>query len=302
MTRYGHELMFGSFVTPTATEPDQVVRLAQRAERAGLDLVTCQDHPYLPTQLDAWTLLSYLAAATSRIRLAPNVLNVRLRQPVVVARSAASLDLLTSGRVELGLGAGRYWQAIQAAGGRWLTPGQAVTATGEAIQIIREMWSVGTRGGVRVAGEHHRVAGVKRGPAPAHDISVWVGAYRPRMLRLIGQVADGWLPSLPELAGGMDDLAEANARIDDSAAAAGRDPRSVRRLLNLAGRFATASTGPLAGPPDQWAEELAGLAMEHGTSAFILMSDELPDVERFGLEVAPAVRELVAAEAAPPSA
>lgn len=299
MNDYGHELLFGSFLTPSAQDPHQVIRLAQRAERAGLDLVTCQDHPYLPAQLDTWTLLSYLAAATSRVRLAPNVLNLRLRQPVVVARAAASLDLLSGGRVELGVGAGRYWDAIEAAGGRRLRPGQAVDATAEAIQIIREMWSTDQRGGVRVHGEHHRAAGVKRGPAPVHEISVWVGAYQPRMLQLIGQVADGWLPSLSYLANGLDDLPRMNARIDDSAVAAGRDPRSVRRLLNIAGAFTTASTGPLAGPPDQWAEELAGLALDLGISAFILMSDELADIERFGHEVAPAVRELVAAGTAP---
>jgi len=131
MTDYGHDLLFGSFITPGASDPDQVVALAQLSEQAGLDLVTVQDHPYLPAFLDAWTLLSYLAAATTRIRLAPNVINLPLREPAVLARSAASLDLLSGGRVELGLGAGAFWDAIEANGGRRLAPGQAVAALGE---------------------------------------------------------------------------------------------------------------------------------------------------------------------------
>ncbi len=118
MTDYGHDLLFGSFITPVAEQPDLVVELAQLSEQAALDVVTVQDHPYLAHFLDAWTLLAYLAAATTRIRLAPNVINLPLRQPAVLARSAASLDLLSGGRVELGLGAGAFWEAIEANGGR----------------------------------------------------------------------------------------------------------------------------------------------------------------------------------------
>jgi alkanesulfonate monooxygenase SsuD/methylene tetrahydromethanopterin reductase-like flavin-dependent oxidoreductase (luciferase family) len=296
MTDYGHDLLFGSFITPTAERPDQLVALAQLAEQEGLDLVTFQDHPYQPALLDTWTLLSYVAAATSRIRLAGNVLNLPLRQPVVLARSAASLDLLSGGRVELGLGAGAFWDAIEASGGRRLTPGQAVDALDEAIRIIREVWAAERRGGVRVDGEHYRVRGAKRGPAPAHDMGIWVGAYKPRMLRLVGRAADGWLPSLPYLAGGPADLAALNAHIDEGAAAAGRDPAAVRRLLNVTGRFVGAGAGLLTGPPATWAEELAGLALEYGISGFILISDDPSMISRFGREVAPAVRDLVAAE------
>ncbi|NJC68577.1 LLM class flavin-dependent oxidoreductase [Planosporangium thailandense] len=296
MTDYGHELLFGSFLTPIAQQPEQAVALTQLSEQAGLDLATFQDHPYQPGFLDTWTLLSYLAAATSSIRLAPNVLNLPLRQPVVVARSAASLDLLSGGRVELGLGAGAFWEAIEAAGGRRLTPGQAVDALAEAITIIREVWAADQRGGVRVKGDHYQVVGAKRGPAPAHDIGVWVGAYKPRMLRLVGRMADGWLPSLTYLPKGPAELVDLNAYIDEGAAAAGRDPRSVRRLLNIAGEFTASGSGLLTGPPSQWVEELAGLALDHGISGFLLMGDDPLAIQRFGQEVAPAVRELVAAE------
>ena len=300
MTDYGHELLFGSFIAPTAAAPDRVVSLARLSEQAGLDLVTLQDHPYNPGLLDAWTLLSYLSAATVGIRLAPNVINLPLRQPAVLARSAASLDLLSGGRIELGIGTGAFWDAIEANGGRRLTPGQAVGALEEAISIIRQVWAAGERGGVRVSGEHYRVAGAKRGPAPAHDMGIWIGGYKPRMLDLIGRVADGWLPSLPYLQGGVARLPDLNAMIDEGAAHAGRDPRSVRRLLNIAGEFTRSGSGLLTGPASQWAEELAGLVLDCGISGFIMMGDDPAAVERFGQEVAPAVRELVAAGRADP--
>ncbi len=123
MTDYGHELQFGIFITPAADHAKAVVELAKLTELVGLDLVTFQDHPYQARFLDAWTLLSVVAAQTSTVRVAPNVANLPLRQPVVLARSVASLDILSGGRVELGLGAGAFWDAIAAAGGRKLTPG-----------------------------------------------------------------------------------------------------------------------------------------------------------------------------------
>ncbi|MCW3844034.1 LLM class flavin-dependent oxidoreductase [Micromonospora yasonensis] len=296
MTDHGHELLFGGFLTPTAGQPEQVVALAKLCEQAGLDLVTFQDHPYQPGFLDTWTLMSYVAAATSRVRLAGNVLNLPLRQPVVLARSVASLDLLTGGRVELGLGAGAFWDAIEAVGGRRLSPGQAVDALDEAIRVIREVWDTGRRGMVRIEGEHYRVVGAKRGPAPAHPVGIWVGAYKPRMLRLVGRAADGWLPSLAYLPKGPAELPALNALVDEGAEAAGRDPAAVRRLLNVNGTFTRSSTGFLEGPPEQWVEELAGLALDHGISTFILGSDEPRAIQLFGQEIAPAVRELVTAE------
>ncbi|WP_328346494.1 LLM class flavin-dependent oxidoreductase [Micromonospora sp. NBC_00421] len=298
MTDYGHELLFGGFLTPDARRPEQVVARARFCEQVGLDLVTFQDHPYQPGFLDSWTLMSYLAAATSRIRLAGNVLNLPLRQPVVLARSVASLDLLSGGRVELGLGTGAFWDAIEANGGRRLAPGQAVDALDEAIRIIREVWAADRRGGVRVDGEHYRVVGAKRGPAPAHPVGIWVGAYKPRLLRLVGRTADGWLPSLAYLPKGPGELADLNALVDEGATAAGRDPAEVRRLLNISGRFTRTGAGFLDGPPQQWVRELTELVLEHGTSGFILGADDPTSIELFAQEVAPAVRELVAAERA----
>lgn len=148
MTDYGHDLLFGTFVTPAAQPPMHAVDLAMVADRAGLDLVTFQDHPYQPSFHDTWTLLSYVASRTERIHVSPNVLNLPLRQPAVIARSAASLDLLSGGRFELGIGAGGFWDAIEAMGSRRLAPGQSIEALEEAIEIMRGIWATQERGGV----------------------------------------------------------------------------------------------------------------------------------------------------------
>lgn len=296
MTDYGHDLLFGTFITPVARPVHQAVDLAIVADQAGLDLVTFQDHPYQPAFHDTWTLLSYVAARTERIHVAGNVLNVPLRNPAVLARSAASLDRLSGGRVELGLGAGGFWDAIVAMGGRRLTPGQSVEALEEAITIIREVWDIDQQRGIFFDGKYYQIKGAKRGPAPVHDISIWVGAYKPRILRMTGRAADGWVPSLGYLPGGVADLAEMNKYIDEGASKADRDPAAVRRLLNIGGRFAPAGQGLLNGPPEQWAEQLASIALTYGISGFILATDDATSIEIFAEEVAPATRALVAAE------
>jgi alkanesulfonate monooxygenase SsuD/methylene tetrahydromethanopterin reductase-like flavin-dependent oxidoreductase (luciferase family) len=115
---YRHDLMFGVFITPVAGQADAVLELSRLADVVGLDLVTFQDHPYQARFLDTWTLLSVVAAETTNVRVAPNVANLPLRQPVVLARSAASLDILSGGRVELGLGAGRSGMRSRPTAGR----------------------------------------------------------------------------------------------------------------------------------------------------------------------------------------
>lgn len=297
-TDYGHELLFGTFITPVAQPPMQAVELATVADQAGLDLVTFQDHPYQSAFHDTWTLLSFAASRTRQIHLSGNVLNLPLRQPAVLARSAASLDILSGGRFELGLGAGAFWDGIAAMGGQRLAAGASIVALEEAIQIIREIWATDKPGGVRVNGTHYQVKGAKRGPAPAHDIGVWLGAYKPRILNLTGRVADGWLPSLGYLLDGPASLKEMNQHIDEGAALAGREPAAVRRLLNISGQFARTGRAFLNGPPQQWAEDLAGLTFEYGITGFILAADDAPTIELFAAEVAPATRELVTAERA----
>ncbi|WP_327010830.1 LLM class flavin-dependent oxidoreductase [Dactylosporangium sp. NBC_01737] len=302
MTDYGHELRFGTFLPAEAATAGETVRLAVLTEELGLDLASVQDHPYQARFLDAWTLLSVIAAQTSTLSVFPNVANLPLRPPAVLARAAASLDVLTGGRVELGLGAGAYWDAIAGMGGDVLTPGASVEALEEAVQVIRALWS--TERSARVDGTHYRLRGAHPGPPAAHPIGIWIGALKPRMLRLVGRVADGWLPSAPYVP--PPQLADSNRHIDEAARAAGRDPGDVRRLYNV-----VPGQAPLSGPPKLWASQLADLVLNEGMSTFILMvqAGGDSDLRRFALDVAPQVRELVSAarsgtatEPAPPPA
>jgi FAD/FMN-containing dehydrogenase len=291
---YAHPLKFGTFITPLNNAPEAVVALARSSEELGYDLVTFQDHPYQPAFLDTWTLLSWVAAQTERVHIAANVLNLPLRSPAVLARSAASLDLLSGGRLDLALGAGAFWNAIEAMGGRRLAPGEAVDALSEAIEIIRTLWATGNAAPLRFDGEYYRLDGAQPGPLPAHDIPLWVGAYKPRMLRLVGRKADGWLPSLGYMKPG--EFQTANKIIDEAALEAGRDPREIRRLLNISGQFSPSRAGFLNGPSQQWVDDLLPLVVNDGVGTFILMADDPRTMEQFALEVAPALREAVQRE------
>jgi alkanesulfonate monooxygenase SsuD/methylene tetrahydromethanopterin reductase-like flavin-dependent oxidoreductase (luciferase family) len=274
MTRYGHDLRFGAFITPNVADAAKILELARLADREGLDLVTFQDHPYQGRFLDAFTLMAVVAAQTERISVAPNVANLPLRGPVLIAKGIASLDVLSGGRAELALGAGALWDRIAGVGGQRRTPGESVDALSEAIDVIRGLWTAGDEA-LHVEGEHYRLDGADRGPAPAHRAEIWLGAYKPRMLRLTGAKADGWVPSAsyapPEA------LGELNAEIDQAAERAGRDPGQIRRLYNVNAKLT--------------ADDLVRIADEHGTSTFILMTDEADGIRRFANEVAPRVRE-----------
>lgn len=287
---YGHELEFGAFLTPDAAHLDRLFENAQLADVLGLDIVCLQDHPYAAQQGDMWTLLSAIGARTTAVRLAPNVACLPLRPPVVLAKAAATLDLVTGGRVELGLGAGAFWDGIAAAGGPRRTPKQAVDALEEAMAIIRAFWAGDP---VRFAGEHYSAAGLKPGPVPTHDIPIWLGAYKPRMLRVTGRLADVWIPSM----GYADstDLLAMNATIDEATIAAGRAPEAVRRAYNIFGTFGR-DAGFLKGSAHEWAEQLAELTLTAGVSTYVLGSDDARALATFAHEVAPAVRELVTAE------
>jgi alkanesulfonate monooxygenase SsuD/methylene tetrahydromethanopterin reductase-like flavin-dependent oxidoreductase (luciferase family) len=288
---YGHALEFGTFLTPWNQEPDRVIELARLTEELGYDLATFQDHPYQPALLDTWTLLSWAAGQTSRIRIAANVLNLPLREPAMLARSAASLDLLNGGRLSLALGAGAYWKAIESMGGPRRRPGEAVEALSEAIDLIRQMWLSEPGITIHTSGTHYRLDGAQPGPIPAHDIPIWIGAQKPRMLRLLGAKADGWVATLQFQT--RDGFREGNLIIDDAARHAGRDPREIRRLLNVSGRLADTRSGFLDGPAEAWVSDLLPLVVDDGAGTLILMSDDPDTIRTFATDVAPALREAV---------
>jgi alkanesulfonate monooxygenase SsuD/methylene tetrahydromethanopterin reductase-like flavin-dependent oxidoreductase (luciferase family) len=292
MTDYGREVRFGYFLVPNAADP--LLATAHEVERLGLDYVGIQDHPYQRRYVDTWTLLSMIAATTSRVAVFPDVANLPLRPPAVLAKAAATLDLLSGGRFELGLGAGGFWDAIQAYGGPRRSPAEALTALAEAIEVIRMLWS-GQRN-LRFEGQHYRLAGAHSGPVPTRRIGIWLGVYGPRALRLAGRTADGWVPSFR---GQLQPLLEMAEQLDEGAAEAGRDPGEVRRILNIGGVITDGdSRGALHGPVAQWVDELTTLVVRHGFDTFVLWSEGPGQLPRFAEEVVPAVRGQVARERA----
>jgi len=285
-------LRFGYFPAPDAGGLSDLIRRVRWADANGLDLVGIQDHPYQRRFADTFSLLSYLAAVTDRITLLPDVANLPLRGPAMLAKQAATVDLLSGGRFELGLGAGGFWDAIAAMGGPRRTPGESLQALREAIGVIRALWS--EQRGLRVDGEHYSLSGVHGGPAPAHDIGIWIGGYGPRMMQLIGELADGWIPSMAYVPPSA--LTERTTLLHEAAVAAGRDPSAIRRVYNISGVIqddVVLSSKAIVGPVDYWVECLLALAEEHQMDTFVLWArpeDEDAQLQQFALEVAPAVR------------
>ena len=283
--------LLGIFPVPEAERADRLIEQVLLAERHGLDLVGIQDHPYQRRFLDTWTLIATLVPLTESVRFFPDVANLPLRPPAMLAKSAASLDVLSGGRIEMGLGAGAFWDAVVAMDGPRRSPGEAVRSVEEAIKVMKLVWS--DERSLRFDGDFYSLRGMRPGPHPVHDIGIWVGAYGPRMLDLIGRLADGWVPShghaLPQR------LPEMQRGIDEGAEKAGRNPRDIRRAYNISGRIGQAGDAPMDGPASKWIETLTGFALEQGMDTFIFWpsEDHERQTEVFASEVVPAVRDAV---------
>jgi alkanesulfonate monooxygenase SsuD/methylene tetrahydromethanopterin reductase-like flavin-dependent oxidoreductase (luciferase family) len=298
-----NDLQFGVFLDPSRDRAASVVANTRAAEAAGFDYVSIQDHPYEGQFLDPLALIGVLMGATGRIRFVTNVANLPLRPPATLAKSAASLDVLSGGRFELGLGGGRAWDAIAAMGGPVWTPQQVVRAVDEAITIARYFWSgePGRIGDLEV----FPLGAVAPGPAPAHTIGIWLGAAGPRMLDLLGRRADGWIAPLST---GFETKAGAQDRIDRAAREAGRHPRDVRRVIQLVGAVtdrAETLKRPLQGPgsqpirttPEIWATIIAELVVHErfDTVNFVPLIETAEQIAAFGDMVIPLAKQAAAA-------
>jgi alkanesulfonate monooxygenase SsuD/methylene tetrahydromethanopterin reductase-like flavin-dependent oxidoreductase (luciferase family) len=293
MPDYGRDVAFGVFPAPELAKLDELFAMAAAADRGGLDLVGVQDHPYQRRFVDTFVLLGAILERTERVRVFPDVANLPLRPPAMLAKATATLDLLSGGRCELGLGAGSFWDAIEAMGGPRRVPGDAAGALVEAVEVIRLLWS--TQSSTRFEGRHYQLTGAKPGPQPAHPVGIWLGVTGPRMLDFLGRAADGWVPSSGFVPPPR--LGDLHRRIDDGAHAADRDPAEIRRVYNVWGTVTTgASGGFLNGPVGQWVDELTTLVLESGMDTFVFgpADDPVRQTEVFAAEVAPAVREAVA--------
>jgi alkanesulfonate monooxygenase SsuD/methylene tetrahydromethanopterin reductase-like flavin-dependent oxidoreductase (luciferase family) len=292
----GPDLRFGLSVVPEAASYERLVAQVLAADRAGLDLVGIQDHPYQRRFLDTFALVADLLARTQRVRVFPDVASLPMRPPTMLAKAAVSLDVMSGGRFELGLGAGAFWDAVAGMGGVRREPGERGDALEEAIGLLRAAFDVGPeRRIVRGPGPHYPIPGYPAGPAPAHRIEIWVGAMAPGALRRIGRLADGWIPG-----GGIDHvalLADLGSIIDEAALEAGRDPRSIRRILNLHGVIAdVVGSRPLDGPVRRWVDQLVAWHADLRIDSFVywVQDDGLAQLERFANEVVPGVRDAIA--------
>lgn len=282
-------LLVGVNVPTSAAPGADPVGLARTAEALGFDFVSSADHPEGSTPtFEVWTMLSWIAAATSRIKVATRVLGVPYRAPAMVAKMAETLDRLSDGRLVLGLGGGYADNEFRAFGLGEPTSGQKVAGLREAIEIIRGLW---TQPGFTFEGERYRTETAELEPKPAHRIPIWLGTYGPRALDVTGRLADGWIPSLgfapPEQIPAM------RARIDAAARAAGREPADITGVYNVEVDVGGAPRdGVVAGPGATVAEQLRGLA-ELGFTAFNVMpagADRNEQLHRIGAEVLPSLR------------
>ena len=277
--------------------------------------------------LECWTTLSALAGATERVRLGSLTVCNDLRSPALLAKMAASLDLLSGGRVDLGLGAGWYEPEYEAAGIDYDSAGTRIRRLREAAQIISRLLE-----GEEVSfdGNHYSVDGavVRPGPRQEPRPPIWIGGKGDFLLKTVAKVADGWNFSW---LGSLDTYEERSAAADAACEKEGRDPKTLRRSVGvyvLAGtddgdvkrRFerlaertppGVLNQGSNGGAAVSWDEfrrdrfagtvaevtERLGRLAEMGVEEAILTLGVLPfqvsdleDVELVGTEIAPALR------------
>lgn len=286
------DVTFGLNVDPNAGGRAIAQRIATIADTTGLDYVGVQDHPYNTDLLDTFTLIAWLAAHTDRVHFFPNVANLPLRPPTMLAKQAATLDVLSGGRFELGLGAGGFADAIAGMGGPRRSTPEARAALSEAIDIIRASWAGRP---YEYKGRHYTVPSARPGPRPAHEIGLWLGVVGPRAAALVGSKADGWSVSAPYVP--PERLGPLNDVITTAARDAGRDPARIVRLYNVMGSIGPEDRDDFNGPVERWVRTLTTLHREHQMNAFVFWPSR--DRERqshvFAEEVVPAVREALVA-------
>jgi alkanesulfonate monooxygenase SsuD/methylene tetrahydromethanopterin reductase-like flavin-dependent oxidoreductase (luciferase family) len=304
------EPLFGVNITPNADDADEAFEISKISDNLGIDLISVQDHPYNGAFFDTWTLITALAMSTRNTHLMTNVADVPLRHPPVLAKSAATLDILTKGRVELGIGAGAFWKAITGYGGPSRTPAEAVGALEEAIQIIRLIWDIdGSNYTVTFDGKFYRLDGAQTGPHPFHPIRIWLGALGPKMLRLTGRLGDGWTPSYGYAP--PDQIPQMQEIIDQSLAAAGRKTSDVRRNYNLAGIILESDSkitekkgrqqhikgeeegGLIIGSVDFWVDTIVKFYKDLRMDSFTFWpaNESAEQIELFAKKVIPKVKE-----------
>ena len=278
---------------PTSTERrSDPVAVARHAEALGFDFVSLNDHVHgTVPRYEAWTLLTWIAAKTTRIALASRVLGVPYRNPALLAKMAESFDRLSGGRLILGLGAGSGDQEYRALGLRALSLSDRMTGLEEAISVCRGLWTQPT---YTFSGNVYSTEEAELEPKPERRVPIWLGTHGKRGLEVTGRHADGWIPSLayapPSQAQAMLD------RLRSAALASGRDPAEIMAVYNV-----EVTLGPdrvndplvIRGSPRAVADQLRSLLALgfNGFNVIPVGSDVDAQAERLARDVIPAVTD-----------
>lgn len=256
---------------PFAYRPKIYEEIAVEAEGLGYDSFFVTDHflrPHAPNNIkisqnatiEAWTLLSNLAAKTTSIKLGTAVTPMPLRKPEILAKMVASVDILSEGRVILGVGAG--WDHAEfEAYGQWYPSGERVERTKEGIELVKKLW---TESSVNYDGKYYKAKDVICEPKPVQKGGppIWLGAIHDRMLKLTADLADGWFPGRAVDAT-AEYYAQAVPKIKEEARSAGRKEPITLGLMGYFVEPTSQNALPAIGSIDK-AAELIQEYKDHG--------------------------------------
>ncbi len=241
------QLRFGLFLGQAGKTWPQILDEFLLAEELGYDHAWLVDH-LVPTDgpqdvaiHEAWTLLSALAARTSRIRLGVLVSNNLFRHPALLAKMAVTVDHVSDGRLILGLGSGWFADEHRRYGFDFPEPPDRVDRFSEAVEVIHALLGGGP---VTYDGRHYRLEDAPLAPLPVQRprMPLLIAAHRPRMLRIAARFADIWdtFPVIPGAATETvtESVPDQAARVDEYLREAGRDPGELRRSTWVGGAVA----------------------------------------------------------------
>ena len=281
-------MRFG-FVVPHnygLARPEDVTRVAVLGEELGYDSVWVNHHVlhagYVLDRLgdkpyyDALTVLTYASAMTSHVRVGTSVLVLPYLNPIVLAKTLATLDVLSGGRAIAGVGVGALRAESDALGMDFERRGAFAD---ESIALIKELW---TAADPSFRGEFFSLSGVKLSPKPAQKPHppIWIGGQSNAALRRVARLGDGWHPTTisPEQLG--ERLAYLRARLDESARDLADVPISVRLEMDVLSAGAP-QRGPMEGSPDHLLRSVDTYASSGvGEMVLTVSTDEMPRVER----------------------
>jgi alkanesulfonate monooxygenase SsuD/methylene tetrahydromethanopterin reductase-like flavin-dependent oxidoreductase (luciferase family) len=287
-------VLFGVNISPAVEEGWNPVAVARLAEQLGYDFISLNDHIHGPDpRFEAWTLLTWIAASTSRIRVLPRVLGVPYRNAAVTAKMAESLARLSDGRLILGLGAGSGETEFRALGLEARPLGERFDGLIDAIRIVRGLWRERS---YTYGGNVYSTTTAQLEPKPAHEIPIWLGTHGPRGARLTGELADGWIPSYGYAP--PDSIAALRQVIDKAAQATGRT-RPVTSIYNIevhVGEGPAARNADVSGSNNAVAQALISLLDLgfDGFNFFAVGASVEQQLEKLATEVVPAIRERAA--------